>query len=173
MKRRIFALVITLMMLVGLVGCSTQGEDQTEQQKQEPEEGESTELIVYGWSGNWDLWFADWAKEFEEEYGINIKYISGQGTAMRERIVAEDAAQSDIFISTPGDAFLLGNQAIWQIFHMKTFQVRRMWTRDLNIRRFVYGDMMFIRLPIILILCPMTKHPNPGKSYLKKNGQVR
>nr|WP_106790310.1 extracellular solute-binding protein [Massilistercora timonensis] len=110
MKRRIFALVITLMMLVGLVGCSTQGEDQTEQQKQEPEEGESTELIVYGWSGNWDLWFADWAKEFEEEYGINIKYISGQGTAMRERIVAEDAAQSDIFISTPGDAFLLGNQ---------------------------------------------------------------
>ena len=53
MKRRIFALVITLMMLVGLVGCSTQGEDQTEQQKQEPEEGESTELIVYGWSGNW------------------------------------------------------------------------------------------------------------------------
>ena len=29
---------------------------------------------------------------------------------MRQRIIAENAAQSDIFISTPGDAFTLGNQ---------------------------------------------------------------
>jgi len=76
----------------------------------EPAAGGSDELIIYGWAGNWDLWFADWAKEFEEETGIKIKYISGQGTAMRERIIAEEAAQSDILISTPGDAFLLANE---------------------------------------------------------------
>lgn len=70
------------------------------------------ELIVYGWAGNWDLWFKDWAAEFKEEYGVEIKYISGSGQQMGQRIIAEDAAKSDIFISTPGDAFSLSSDGM-------------------------------------------------------------
>jgi ABC-type Fe3+ transport system substrate-binding protein len=66
-----------------------------------------TEVIIYGFSGNWDLWFKDWETKFKEETGIAIEYISGPGATMRQRIAAEGAAKSDVFISTPSDANLL------------------------------------------------------------------
>ncbi len=70
----------------------------------------SNNLVVYGWAGNWDLWFSNWAKQFEEETNIKLKYMSGQGAAMRQRIMTENASQSDVFISTPGDAFTLASE---------------------------------------------------------------
>ncbi|MGI9863072.1 extracellular solute-binding protein [Moorella naiadis] len=72
----------------------------------------SKELIVYGWAGDWDLWFQKWAEEFKKETGVTIKYISGPGTQMRQRIITENAAKSDIFISTPSDAFTLAGEGM-------------------------------------------------------------
>ena len=173
MKRRIFALVITLMMLVGLVGCSTQGEIRLNSKNKNLKKERVQNLLFMDGQGTGDLWFADWAKEFEEEYGINIKYISGQGTAMRERIVAEDAAQSDIFISTPGDAFLLGNQGYLADIPYEDIPS----AADVD-EGFKYPQVCIWGYDVYSIaynpdFVSLTTHPNPGKSYLKKNGQVR
>jgi ABC-type Fe3+ transport system substrate-binding protein len=73
----------------------------------------STEVVVYGWAGNWDLWFETWAEKFKEETGIQIKYISGSGTQMRQRIEAEaNEPRADVYIGAPGDAFALDNQGL-------------------------------------------------------------
>jgi ABC-type Fe3+ transport system substrate-binding protein len=65
------------------------------------------QLTVYGWAGDWNLWFDQWGKWFQQETGISVSYISGDGTALRQRIIAENAAKSDVFISTPADAYTL------------------------------------------------------------------
>lgn len=70
------------------------------------------EITVYGWSGDWDLWFKDWAMQFKAQTGIAIHYISGPGTAMRQRIAAEKASKSDIFVGTPSDNYTLAQQGL-------------------------------------------------------------
>jgi ABC-type Fe3+ transport system substrate-binding protein len=70
------------------------------------------DITVYGWTGNWDLWFKDWATRFKDQTGITIHYISGPGTAMRQRITAEKASKADIFVGTPSDNYTLAQQGM-------------------------------------------------------------
>jgi ABC-type Fe3+ transport system substrate-binding protein len=75
-----------------------------------PTAAQTSSLVVYGWAGNWDLWFEDWAGQFEDETGVQLSYISGSGPQMRQRIISENAAESDVFIGTPGDSFSLASE---------------------------------------------------------------
>src|ERR1700761_4559070 len=69
-------------------------------------------ITVYGWAGDWDLWFKKWGSEFKAQTGVTLNYISGAGTTMRQRIAAEKASKSDIFIGTPSDNYLLAQQGL-------------------------------------------------------------
>jgi ABC-type Fe3+ transport system substrate-binding protein len=69
-------------------------------------------ITVYGWSGDWDLWFKTWASEFKAQTGVTLNYISGAGTTMRQRIAAEHASKSDIFVGTPSDNYTLAQQGL-------------------------------------------------------------
>jgi ABC-type Fe3+ transport system substrate-binding protein len=69
-------------------------------------------ITVYGWSGDWDLWFKTWGAKFKAETGITLNYISGPGTTMRQRIAAEHAGKSDIFVGTPSDNYTLAQQGL-------------------------------------------------------------
>jgi ABC-type Fe3+ transport system substrate-binding protein len=69
-------------------------------------------ITVYGWSGDWDLWFKTWASQFKAQTGVTLNYISGSGTTMRQRIAAEKASKSDIFIGTPSDNYTLAQQGL-------------------------------------------------------------
>ena len=69
-------------------------------------------ITVYGWSGDWDLWFKTWASQFKAETGVTLNYISGAGATMRQRIAAEKASKSDIFIGTPSDNYTLAQQGL-------------------------------------------------------------
>jgi ABC-type Fe3+ transport system substrate-binding protein len=69
-------------------------------------------ITVYGWSGDWDLWFKTWASQFKAETGVTLNYISGAGATMRQRIVAEKASKSDIFVGTPSDNYTLAQQGL-------------------------------------------------------------
>jgi ABC-type Fe3+ transport system substrate-binding protein len=86
-------------------GGSTAGGDSTAAKA-------SGSITVYGWSGDWDLWFKDWASKFKAQTGVTINYISGPGTAMRQRIAAEKASKSDIFVGTPSDNYTLAQQGL-------------------------------------------------------------
>lgn len=71
------------------------------------------EVVVYGWAGNWDLWFDDWAKEFKNETGIEVKYMSGSGVQMYQRILAEkDNPKADVFLNLPSLNYLLASKGL-------------------------------------------------------------
>ncbi|HEY4226448.1 MAG TPA: extracellular solute-binding protein [Pseudolysinimonas sp.] len=74
--------------------------------------GGDKQVIVYGFAGDWDLWFKDWGTEFKKETGITVKYVSGPDSTMRQRIVAENASRSDVFISTPSDSNQLAEKGL-------------------------------------------------------------
>jgi len=71
------------------------------------------EVVVCGWAGNWDLWFGDWAKAFKNETGIEIKYMSGPGVQMYQKILSEkNNPKVDVFINVPSLNYLLASKGL-------------------------------------------------------------
>jgi len=71
------------------------------------------EVVIYGYAGNWDLWFGDWAKVFKSETGIEIKYLSGSGVQLYQKILSEkDNPKADIFLNPPSLNYLLALQGL-------------------------------------------------------------
>jgi ABC-type Fe3+ transport system substrate-binding protein len=108
--RRLGVVVCTAGILVAAAGCSSSGGGGTSSGSTVAKAGGS--ITVYGWSGDWDLWFKQWAAKFKSEYGISLNYVSGPGTTMRQRIAAEHASKSDIFVGTPSDNYTLAQQGL-------------------------------------------------------------
>lgn len=102
--------ILCTVAVVALAGCSSGTSSSGDQNSSGSKAG--GDITVYGWSGDWDLWFKDWAKQFKDETGITLHYISGPGTAMRQRITAEKASKSDIFVGTPSDNYTLAQQGM-------------------------------------------------------------
>ncbi|OUM99109.1 MAG: hypothetical protein BAA04_06510 [Firmicutes bacterium ZCTH02-B6] len=70
-------------------------------------------VTVYGWSGDWDLWFQDWGEKFERETGIKVQYVSGGGLEMFSRLVAEQGApRADVFLSSGSYLFQAANMGL-------------------------------------------------------------
>lgn len=106
--KKLFA-VLCAMCFFTVAGCGSNG-SAASTSNGKPAAGGS--ITVYGWSGDWDLWFKTWGKMFKDQTGISLKYVSGDGTAMRQRITAEKASKSDIFVGTPSDNFTLAQQGL-------------------------------------------------------------
>jgi len=100
--------VLAAVSLLALAGCGSSGGGSSASTAAKT----GGSITVYGWSGDWDLWFKTWGAKFKSETGISLNYISGPGTTMRQRIVAEKAAKSDIFIGTPSDNYTLAQQGM-------------------------------------------------------------
>lgn len=109
LKRLMVILCIAAVMV--LAGCGSDGGSSDGGQNSTGGKA-GGDITVYGWSGDWDLWFKDWAKQFKAKTGITIHYISGPGTAMRQRVTAEKASKSDIFVGTPSDNYTLAQQGM-------------------------------------------------------------
>jgi ABC-type Fe3+ transport system substrate-binding protein len=103
-----FGAVLCALSIVALAGCGSSGGGGSA--KTAAKAGGS--ITVYGWTGDWDLWFKTWGAKFKSETGITLHYLSGPGTTMRQRIVAEKASKSDIFIGTPSDNYTLAQQGM-------------------------------------------------------------
>jgi len=109
--KRFGAVLAAVSVLVLAAGCGSSGSGSSSAS------GSTTaklggSITVYGWSGDWDLWFKTWAAKFKSETGVTLNYISGPGTTMRQRITAEKAAKSDIFVGTPSDNYTLAQQGM-------------------------------------------------------------
>ena len=108
--RRIGA-VLCAMSVVALAACGSSGSGGSGNSASTAAKAGGS-ITVYGWSGDWDLWFKTWGAKFKQETGITLNYISGPGTTMRQRIAAEHASKSDIFVGTPSDNYTLAQEGL-------------------------------------------------------------
>lgn len=70
-------------------------------------------LVVYGWSGDWDLWFQEWGARFKQETGIEVQYVSGGGLEMLSRVIAEkDSPRADLLLSSGSYLYQLDNMGL-------------------------------------------------------------
>lgn len=70
-------------------------------------------VTVYGWSGDWDIWFEDWGAQFERETGYKLQYVSGGGLEMFSRIVNEQKAPTaDVLLSSASYLFQANNMGL-------------------------------------------------------------
>lgn len=75
--------------------------------------GPAATLTVYGWSGDWDLWFQEWGAVFERQTGIKIRYVSGGGLEMFSRVVNErNSPRGDILLSSASYLFQAQNMGL-------------------------------------------------------------
>lgn len=75
----------------------------------------SQEVVVYGWSGQWDLWFAEWGKEFEKETGIKLKYVSGGTSEIYQKALTEASSgkpTADLFMGGAGYLHQLNSKGL-------------------------------------------------------------
>lgn len=101
MKRQVLTSVLVLTVLVGLSLSATLGVAAQEV------------VTVYGWSGDWDIWFEDWGRQFEKETGYKLQYISGGGLEMFSRIVNEQQDPSaDVLLSSASYLFQANNMGL-------------------------------------------------------------
>lgn len=71
---------------------------------------QSNTVTVYGWSGDWDLWFAQWGEKFKQDTGITVQYVSGGGLEMYSRVLAEkEAPKADLLLSSASYLFQAKN----------------------------------------------------------------
>lgn len=72
------------------------------------------EVVVYGWAGDWDLWFQEWGAKFEKETGIRVRYLSGSGLEMFSRVIAEkEYPRADLLLSSAAYLFQLQNMGLF------------------------------------------------------------
>ncbi|AKH99692.1 ABC-type Fe3+ transport system, periplasmic component [Hoeflea sp. IMCC20628] len=70
-------------------------------------------VTIYGWSGDWDLWFSEWGDKFTDETGIKVQYVSGGGLEMYSRVLAEkDAPKADLLLSSASYLFQANNLGV-------------------------------------------------------------
>lgn len=101
MKRKVLTGVVVLAALLGLSLFSTVGVVAKEV------------VTVYGWSGDWDIWFEDWGRQFEKETGYKLQYVSGGGLEMFSRIVNEQQAPTaDVLLSSASYLFQANNMGL-------------------------------------------------------------
>jgi ABC-type Fe3+ transport system substrate-binding protein len=103
--------VLCAMSVVALAACGSSGSGGSGNSASTAAKAGGS-ITVYGWSGDWDLWFKTWGAKFKQETGITLNYISGPGTTMRQRIAAEHASKSDIFVGTPSDNYTLAQEGL-------------------------------------------------------------
>lgn len=73
------------------------------------------QVVVYGWAGDWDLWFKEWGAKFKEETGIEVLYLSGSGLEMFSRVIAEkDQPRADLLLSSAAYLFQLQNMGLFE-----------------------------------------------------------
>lgn len=71
------------------------------------------EVVLYGWAGQWDIWFEEWGAKFYEETGITLKYVSGDGDALFARVQAEaDDPVADLYLSDTGEGFVFESMGL-------------------------------------------------------------
>lgn len=98
-KSRYWILIVVLSLVV-VSGC-TPAPSVAPQQP-----ADKGQVVIYGWSGPWDVWFDTWGKEFTQETGIKVKYLSGDTEVIFTRIQNEASApQADLFLSDRGDGY--------------------------------------------------------------------
>ncbi|MEM3434264.1 MAG: extracellular solute-binding protein [Candidatus Methanomethyliaceae archaeon] len=74
------------------------------------------QVVVYGWAGDWDLWFKEWGATFEAETGIKVLYMSGSGLEMYSRVIAEkDNPRADLLLSSAAYLFQLANMGLFEV----------------------------------------------------------
>jgi len=77
--------------------------------------GWAEEVVIYGWAGDWDLWFQEWGARFEQETGIRVKYLSGSGLEMFSRVIAEkERPRADLLLSSAAYLFQLQNMGLFE-----------------------------------------------------------
>jgi len=101
MKRKVVSTILVLTALLGLSLFSTVAMFAQEV------------VTVYGWSGDWDIWFEDWGRQFEKETGYKLQYVSGGGLEMFSRIVNESAnPKADVLLSSASYLFQAKNMGL-------------------------------------------------------------
>lgn len=108
-----FAMILAMFFVTACSGNpekNAQSNTQTGMQETKKPGGTVT---VYGWSGDWDLWFKNWGAVFEKETGIKVQYVSGDGLAMMSRVVAEkDKPRADLLLSSASYLYQLKNMGL-------------------------------------------------------------
>ena len=96
-KKNIYLSLILVVVFTFLFACTTLAE----------------EVVIYGFAGNWDLWFTDWAKEFKSETGIEIQYLSGPAVQMYQKILSEkDNPKVDVILTQTALNYLLASKGL-------------------------------------------------------------
>src|SRR5450759_3625166 len=113
----VVSLVIVLTQVTGCVAPSTPGSAAAPPAPAAPaptspsaqsSQADKGQVVFYGWSGQWEIWFDECIQEFTKETGIKVKYLSGDLEVLTARIQSEAGnPQADLFISDRGDGYRL------------------------------------------------------------------
>jgi ABC-type Fe3+ transport system substrate-binding protein len=107
-KQKLFFLALVSIIFVLITSCTSPAEQPVTEQ---PEN--KGEVVLYGWSGQWDIWWEEWGNKFYEETGIELKYVSGDGDALFARVQAEaNDPIADLYLSDTGEGFVFESMGL-------------------------------------------------------------